>query len=96
MGSCSAFLDATGSYQATAKLLLHSVKDLAIEPYLTGLEAVGTPARCKPAGRVRVSAGNEMLVTTIHQAKEREWDVVVVGSLSGMDLETDRWGPQLV
>ena len=36
-----------------------------------------------------------MLVTTIHQAKGREWDVVVVGSLGGPDLETDRVGRNL-
>ena len=36
-----------------------------------------------------------MLVTTIHQAKGREWDVVIVGSLNGRDLETDRVGGML-
>ena len=34
-------------------------------------------------------------MTTIHQAKGREWDVVVVGSLSGPDLDTDRVGRTL-
>ena len=34
-------------------------------------------------------------MTTIHQAKGREWDVVVVGSLCGPDLETDRIGRTL-
>ena len=34
-------------------------------------------------------------MTTIHQAKGREWDVVVVGSLSGPDLDTDRVGRNL-
>ncbi len=36
-----------------------------------------------------------MLITTIHQAKGREWDVVIVGSLIGPDLETDRVGRNL-
>ena len=36
-----------------------------------------------------------MLVTTIHQAKGREWDVVIVGSLNGPDLDTDRVGGAL-
>ena len=39
--------------------------------------------------------GDELLVTTIHQAKGREWDLVVVGSLGGPDLETDRVGRNL-
>ena len=36
-----------------------------------------------------------MLVTTIHQAKGREWDAVIAGSLCGPDLETDRIGRAL-
>ena len=36
-----------------------------------------------------------MLVTTVHQAKGREWDVVIVGFLIGPDLETDRVGRNL-
>ena len=62
-------------------LLLHSVKDDVSVPYLDGLEAAGVPARCEPLGPVRVYAGDEMLVATIHQAKSGEWDVVVAGSL---------------
>ena len=34
-------------------------------------------------------------MTTVHQAKGREWDVVVVGSLSGPGMETDRVGRTL-
>ena len=78
-----------------AALLLHSVKDGVSGPYLDGLERAGIPARCERAGHVRVYGGDEMLVTTIHQAKGREWDVVVVGSLNGPDLETDRVGRSL-
>ena len=76
-----------------AALLLHSVKDSVSGPYLDGLERAGIPARCEPAGHVRACAGDEVLVTTVHQAKGREWDVVVVGSLSGPGMETDRVGP---
>ena len=36
-----------------------------------------------------------MLVTTIHQAKGREWDVVIVESLNGPGLDTDRVGGTL-
>ena len=79
-----------------AALLLHSVKDAVSGPYLDGLESAGIPARCEPAGHVRVPAGDEVLVTTIHQAKGREWDVVIVGSLTGPDMATDRIGRDLV
>ena len=75
-----------------AALLLHSVKDSVSGPYLDGLERAGIPARCEPAGHVRAYGGEEMLVTTIHQAKGVEWGVVVVGSLSGPGVETDRIG----
>ena len=82
------------SYGQTA-LLLHSVKEQVSGPYLDGLECAGIPARCEPAGHVRAPADDKLLVTTIHQAKGREWDVVVVGSLCGPDLETDRIGRNL-
>ena len=76
-------------------LLLHSVRDAVSGPYLDGLERAGVPVRCEPAGHVHVHAEDEVLVTTIHQAKGREWDVVIVGSLNGPDLETDRVGGTL-
>ena len=75
-----------------AALLLHSVKGEVSGPYLNGLERAGVAIRCEPAGHIHTHAGNEVLVTTIHQAKGREWDVVIVGSLNGRDLETDRVG----
>ena len=78
-----------------AALLLHSVKDAVSGSYLDGLERAGIPTRCEPAGHVRVPPGNEALVTTIHQAKGREWDVVVVGSLCGPEMATDRIGRNL-
>ena len=86
---------AIGSYGQVA-LLLHSVKDAISGPYLDGLERAGIPVRCEPAGHVRVPAGGEVLVTTIHQAKGREWDVVIVGSLTGPEMATDRIGRNLV
>ena len=48
------------------------------------------PARRGAAGHAGRPGGDEILVTTIHRTKGREWDVVVVGSLDGPDLETDR------
>ena len=77
-------------------LLLHSVKDGVSGPYMDGLERGGVRVRCEPAGHDRVPAGGEVLVTTIHQAKGREWDVVIVGSLTGPDMATDRIGRNLV
>ena len=78
-----------------AALLLHSVKDGVSGPYLDGLERAGIPVRCEPAGHVRAGGGDEVLVTTVHQAKGREWNVVIVGSLSGTGMETDRVGRTL-
>ena len=78
-----------------AALLPHSVKDTVSGPYLDGLELAGVPARCELAGHAGMPAGDRLLVTTIHQAKGREWDVVVAGSLGGPDLETDRVGRNL-
>ena len=76
-------------------VLLPSVRDGVSGPYLDGLETAGVPARCDPGGHIRAPTGDEVLVTTIHQAKGREWDVVVVGSLSGPDLDTDPVGRNL-
>ena len=83
-----------GRYRQAA-LLLHSVKDGVSGPYLDGLERARIPARCEPAGHVHAYGGDEVLVTTIHQAKGWEWDVVVVGSLSGPGMKTDRVGRTL-
>ena len=78
-----------------AALLLHSVKDAVSGPYMDVLERGGVPVRCEPAGHVRVTAGAEVLVTTIHQAKGLEWHLVIVGSLTGPDMATDRIGRNL-
>ena len=76
-------------------LLLHSVRNAVSGPYLDGLQRAGISARCEPAGHVRVAVRDEVLITTIHQAKGREWDVVIVGSLGGPDMATDRIGRNL-
>ena len=97
LGELLRFLKQNGviaSYGQTA-LLLHSVRDSVSSSYLDGLDSAGIPVRCEPAGHVRVPVGGEVLVTTIHQAKGREWDVVIVGSLSGPDKATDRIGRNL-
>ena len=78
-----------------ASLLLHSVRDGVSGSYLDGLERAGIPVRCEPAGHDRVPAGDELLVTTIHQAKGREWHLVIVGSLTGPEMATDRIGRNL-
>ena len=78
-----------------AALLLLSVKGAVSGPYLDGLARAGVAVRCEPAGHVHVHADDELLVTTIHQAKGREWDVVIVGSLNGPDLDSDRVGGAL-
>lgn len=78
-----------------AALLLHSVRDEFSNPYLDGLERAGIPVCCAPAGHDRIPTGGGVVVTTIHQAKGREWDAVIVGSLDGPDMETDRIGRTL-
>ena len=97
LGELLRFLRESGviaSYGQVA-LLLHSVRDEFSGPYLDGLERVGIPVRCEPAGHDRIPTGGGVVVTTIHQAKGREWDAVIVGSLDGPDMETDRIGRAL-
>ena len=96
VGGILRFLRANGVIAGYGQaVLLHSVKDAVSGPYLDGLELAGVRARCEPAGHSGMHVGDELLVTTIHQAKGREWDVVVVGSLGGPDLETNRVGRNL-
>ena len=76
-------------------VLLHSVMDGVSGPYLQSLADAGIDARCEPAGHARGRAGDKVQVTTIHQAKGREWDVVIVASLTARDLDTDRVGRNL-
>ena len=44
---------------------------------------------------MQASGDDEVLITTIHQAKGREWEVILAGSLCGPDLQTDRIGRTL-
>ena len=76
------FLRSSGVIAGYDHALLHSVKDAVSSPYPDGPDAVGMPAHREAAGHVGTPAHREMVVTTSHQAKGRERDVVV-GSLSG-------------
>ena len=78
-------------------LLLHSVRDEVVAPYLEALEGARIPARCVPAGggrgrRRRRRSREAVTVTTIHQAKGREWPVVIVGSLDFHNADVDPVG----
>ena len=73
-------------------LLLHSVKGPSAVGYLDAFERAGVPVNRVPSGSrgSRPAAANRALtVTTIHQAKGREWDVVIVGSLGHDNAGTD-------
>ena len=62
-------------------VLLHSVEEEVGGPYLDHLCDAGIPARIVPAGAASRGgrARSEITITTIHQAKGLEWDVVIVG-----------------
>ena len=91
-----------GGYHQVA-LLLHSVQDEVDGvggPYLDALDDAGIPARCVPAGagpgeRGRRRSREAVTVTTIHQAKGREWPVVIVGSLDFHQPNVDPVGRSL-
>ena len=79
-------------------LLLHSVKGPAAAGYLNAFERAGVPVnRVASVSRSRRPAGGRraMTVTTIHQAKGREWDVVIVGSLGFDNPDVDPVGREL-
>ena len=83
-----------------AALLLHSVGKWVSKPYLDALIGAGIPARCVPAGsgrrmRGREGASGELTITTVHQAKGREWPVVIVGSLDFHQSNVDPVGRML-
>ena len=82
-----------------AALLLHSVKDRVAGPYLDALEDAGVPTRHVAAGAGDDAgdgrSGAEVLVTTIHQAKGREWPVVAVGGLDNPGRHDDPVGAHL-
>ena len=82
-----------------AALLLHSVRGDVAAPYLDALDRAGIPASRAAAGSGH-GVGNEtrgsgVTVTTIHQAKGREWDVVIAGSLAFESREADPTGRDL-
>ena len=79
-------------------LLLHSVTGPAAVGYMDALERAGIPVNRAPSGsggRRRARARRALTVTTIHQAKGREWDVVIVGSLRSHNADTDPVGREL-
>lgn len=79
-------------------VLLHSVKVSPAVGYLDALERAGIPVNRVSSGsrnRQPASGGRAMTVTTIHQAKGREWDVVIVGSLGFDKADTDLVGREL-
>ena len=83
-----------------AVLLLHSVRDEVAGPYQDSLECAGVPVRCAPAGsgrgmRGRRSAAGALTITTVHQAKGRQWPVVIVGSLDFHKSNVDPVGRSL-
>ena len=82
-----------------AALLLPSVRDKVAGPYLDGLEDAGVPVRHVAAGSGDdvgdCVLSDAVLVTTIHQAKGREWPVVVVGGLDNPGRHDDPVGARL-
>ena len=79
-------------------LLLHSVRGREAAGYLDALERAGIPVNRRPSGSEgRRAAGRPraLTVTTIHQAKGREWDVVIVGSLDYCNPDGDPVGREL-
>ena len=81
-----------------AAMLLHSVKEPHAAVYLDAFERAGIPVHRAPSGsrgRQRLGSNRALTVTTIHQAKGREWDVVITGSLGFDNPDTDSVGREL-
>ena len=79
-------------------LLLHSVKGASAVGYLDALEGAGIAVNRAPSGtgrRRRAGSRRGLTVTTIHQAKGWEWDVVIVGSLNFDNPDVDPVGREL-
>ena len=79
-------------------LLLHSVRGTAAAGYLDALERAGIPVNRRPSGsegRRVADRPRALTVTTVHQAKGREWDVVIVGSLDYCNPDGDPVGREL-
>ena len=79
-------------------LLLHSVKGPKAAGYLDALERAGISvnrATFGAGGHRWAGTRRGVIVTTIHQAKGREWDVVMVGSLNFDNPNVDPVGREL-
>ena len=101
IGELFLFLKDAGaiSNYGEAALLLHSVKYRMAGPYQDALEDLGVPVRNVAAGSVADAgvggSSDQVLVTTIHQAKGREWPVVAVGGLDHPGRHDDPVGALL-
>ena len=79
-------------------LLLHSVRGKAAAGYLDALERAGIPVNRRPSGsegRRVADRPRALTVTTVHQAKGKEWPVVIVGSLDHCNPDGDPVGRKL-
>ena len=79
-------------------LLLHSVRGTEAAGYLDALERAGIPVNRRPSGsegRRAADRPRALTVTTVHQAKGREWNVVIVGSLDYCNPDGDPVGREL-
>ena len=79
-------------------VLMHSVKGPEAVGYLDALERASIPVNRAPSGsrdRRRGATRRGVTVTTIHQAKGREWDVVITGSLDYDNADVDPVGREL-
>ena len=79
-------------------VLMHSVKGPEAVGYLDALERASIPVNRAPSGsrdRRRGATRRGVTVTTIHQAKGREWDVVITGSLDYDNADVDPVGWEL-
>ena len=80
-------------------LLLHSVNGPKAGGYVDALQQAGISVNHAPSGagghRHRTGTRRGVIVTTIHQAKGREWDVVMVGSLNFDNPNVDPVGREL-
>ena len=81
-----------------AALLLHSVRGTAASGYLDALERAGIPVNRRPStseGSRVADRPRALTVTTVHQAKGKEWPVVIVGSLNYCNPDGDPVGREL-
>ena len=79
-------------------LLLHSVNGPKAGGYVDALKQAGISVNHAPSGAGGhrwTGTRRGVIVTTIHQAKGREWDVVIVGSLNFNNPDVDPVGREL-